>query len=517
VVGAAAVERSESDHQFLELEWLGEVVVGAEFEPGELVVEAVGGCEHQDRHAAVRRDDAFGDLVTGGPGDVPVQHGDVVGVGTQQLQRAVAVTGNVGRDGFQAEAVADRFGHEGFVLDDQHAHACDAARPDISSAYRKTHTLWQRAAAFTAGVAYSQPARTAARFSRPTAYRVRWRRLVLGVVLGLLLAYSAGQLLNDAGHVRMPTARTRIEHRRASMSAVSWPVQGQAALVLGNGRPAASPDQQPVPIASVAKVMTAYLVLKRYPLSGAHDGFAITITAAQAQDAARDAAENQSRVPVAAGEELTERQLLEALLIPSGNNIAWILAAQVAGSDTGFVAEMNAEARTLGLDHTTYTDPSGFDPGTVSTAADQLRVLRQAMRFPVFREIVSMPSVTLPVAGTVTNFDPLVSAGYGGKTGSDSAAGGCLAFFTNVTIGGHPVTAAGVVLGQGQGSNTQAILAAAGEAAQRLVDSVAPAAGQPTIASPGLLLLPGRTVAATAFGSSGLGLMSTHTRPTGAT
>ena len=315
-------------------------------------------------------------------------------------------------------------------------------------------------------------------------YRARRRRLLLGVVVVLFLAYTAGQLLNDTGHVRMPTARTRTDHRHTSMSAVTWPLQGQGALVLGNGRPAASPDQQPVPIASVAKVMTAYLVLKRYPLSGAQDGFTFTLTDAEVEDETQDASENQSRVAVAAGEQLTERQLLEALLIPSGNNIAWILAAQVAGSDTGFVAEMNAEARALGMDHTTYTDPSGFDPGTVSTAADQLRVLRQAMHFAVFRQIVSMPSVTLPVAGTVTNFNPLITEGYAGKTGSDSAAGGCLAFFTDVTVGGRPETAVGVVLGQGQGGNTQAILAAAGEAAHQLVDSVAPAAGGPTIASP---------------------------------
>ena len=110
--------------------------------------------------------------------------------------------------------------------------------------------------------------------------------------------------------------------------------------------------------------MTAYLTLKRYPLSGAQDGFTITVTAAQAQAEAQDAAENQSVVAVGAGEQLTERQLLEALLIPSGNNIARILAAQVAGSETSFVAEMNAEARALGMDHTTYTDPSGFDPST---------------------------------------------------------------------------------------------------------------------------------------------------------
>ena len=188
---------------------------------------------------------------------------------------------------------------------------------------------------------------------------------------------------------------------------------------------------------------------------------------------------------MAAGEQLTERQLLEALLIPSGNNIARMLAAQVAGSETSFVAEMNAEARALGMDHTTYTDPSGFDPSTVSTAADQLRVLQQAMRFPVFRQIVSMASVTLPVAGTLTNFNPLIADGYAGKTGSDSAAGGCLAFFTQVTVGGRGLTAVGVVLGQGQGSDTSAILAAAGEAAKQLVDSVAPAISVRTIAAPG--------------------------------
>src|SRR5438105_954964 len=168
----------------------------------------------------------------------------------------------------------------------------DAASPDISSAYQKTHTFWQHDAAFTGGVAYSQPARTATRWSRPTVCRARRWRLLLGVVLVvLLLAHTAGQLLNDTGHVRMPTARTRNDHRRISVPAVSWPMQGQAALVLGNGRPAASPHEQPVPIASLAKVMTAYLTLKRYPLSGAQDGFTITITEAQAQDAVQDAAE----------------------------------------------------------------------------------------------------------------------------------------------------------------------------------------------------------------------------------
>ena len=149
------------------------------------------------------------------------------------------------------------------------------------------------------------------------------------------------------------------------------------------------------------------------------------------------------------------------------------------------LAEMNAQARALGMNHTTYTDPSGLDPGTVSTAADQLRIFQKAIGFPVFGQIVSMGSVTLPVAGTVTNFDPLVAEGYAGKTGSDSAAGGCLAFFTDVMVAGRRLTAVGVVLGEGQGSSTSALLAAAGEAAEQLVDSVTPAIRVRTIAASG--------------------------------
>jgi serine-type D-Ala-D-Ala carboxypeptidase (penicillin-binding protein 5/6) len=310
-------------------------------------------------------------------------------------------------------------------------------------------------------VAYGEPVRRAT----PRTYRAR--RRIRPTVLALLLVATplaaACHLLGEKAH--------RPDHAALTYpSSQEWPPQGQAAMVLGDRRPAASPHPQPAPIASLAKVMTAYLTLERYPLSGAEEGFTITVTAAEAEAVAEEAAAGESVVAVQAGEQLSERRLLEALLIPSGNNIARMLAARVAGSEASFVAAMNDEAGALGMDDTTYTDPSGFDPGTVSTAADQLRVFRRAMRFPAFRQIVSTGSVTLPVAGTVTNFNPLLAAGYAGKTGSDSAAGGCLAFSTQVTVGGHRQTAVGVVMGQGEGSDTSVLLAAAGEAAERLVD-----------------------------------------------
>jgi len=301
-------------------------------------------------------------------------------------------------------------------------------------------------------------------------HTVRRRRALLGAALGLVVAYTA---LAGAHPSRNGSGQPLTHHDPTSLAPVRWPARGQAALVISHDRPAASRHEQPVPIASLAKVMTAYLTLKRYPLNDGDDGFTLTVTADQAQAEIEEAAEDQSVVAVRPGEQLTERQLLQALLIPSGNNIAEMLAARVDGSETRFVAEMNAEARALGMDHTNYSDPTGFDPGTVSTAADQLRIFRRAMRFPVFRQIVSMPSVTLPIAGTLANYNPLIAEGYAGKTGSSSAAGGCLAFFTHLSVGGHELTAVGVVLGQGEGGDTRAILAAAGDAAQQLVDSVA--------------------------------------------
>ena len=137
VVGAPAVERSEAEHELSELEGLREVVVRPELEPGGLVVEAVGRGEHEDRHAAAGREDALGDLVAGGPGDVAVEDGDVVGVDAQQSESGVTVTGDVGRDRLQAQAIADGFGHVGLVLDDQHTHTRTMrTRRRISSAYR---------------------------------------------------------------------------------------------------------------------------------------------------------------------------------------------------------------------------------------------------------------------------------------------------------------------------------------------------------------------------------------------
>jgi serine-type D-Ala-D-Ala carboxypeptidase (penicillin-binding protein 5/6) len=255
----------------------------------------------------------------------------------------------------------------------------------------------------------------------------------------------------------------------------AWPAEGEATVAVeGVGSLGSTGGQTPVPIASVAKVMTAYLTLKQFPLKTGEEGFQVRITPAQVSEERERVAMDQSTVAVRAGEVLSERQLLEALMLPSANNIAALLAVHNAGSIPAFVKQMNATAAELGMAQTHYTDPSGFEETTVSTARDQVKLAREAMADPTFATIVAKPSTVLPVVGRVLNYNELVGHdGYVGiKTGSDSAAGGCLLFAKKMTVGGHTFTVLGAIFGQHDGELVSAALAGADELASSVADAV---------------------------------------------
>ena len=317
---------------------------------------------------------------------------------------------------------------------------------------------------------YNRPARTAT------------RRIPTLILAGSLVVIAAAAALSH----RSPTTSTstaaspptnvlRSTHRDTrgnGLPGSAWPASGQAAVLLtGEPQIHAGPDQHAAPIASVAKVMTAYLVLRHHSLRPGDDGPTITLTDAEVADTYRRSDRQESVVPVVAGEQLSERQALEALLLPSANNIAAVLARWDAGSEERFVAGMNAAARSLGMTHSRYTDPSGYDDETVSTAADQVRIVDRAMRLPAFASIVAEPSAALPVAGTVHNTNTLLGHdGFVGvKTGSDDAAGGCFAFRAIRWIDGTRTTITGVVLGQPGDDQITAGLAAA----DAMVDHIA--------------------------------------------
>ena len=98
------------------------------------------------------------------------------------------------------------------------------------------------------------------------------------------------------------------------------------------------------------------------------------------------------------------------------------------------------------MSDTTYTDPSGYQASTVSTAHDQLLLLRAALRSPELVRVMGLQTARLPVMGLVQNTNTLLGHdGFvAGKTGSTSAAGGCLVF--RVVRDGR--TLDGAVLGQ---------------------------------------------------------------------
>ena len=259
--------------------------------------------------------------------------------------------------------------------------------------------------------------------------------------------------------------------RGDAATSIRWPAYGQAAFIeTGQSQVQAGPNQHTAAIASVAKVMTAYVVLRDHPLSAGEGGPTITLTHADAADTDRMRRRGESIVSVAAGEQLTELQALQALLLPSANNIAAALARWDAGSTGRFVARMNATARSLGMAHTRYADPSGYDAATVSTAADQVRVADRAMSLPVFAGIVATPRATLPVTGTVRNTNRLLGDdGFVGiKTGNTNTAGGCFAFRAIRVIDGKQTTITGVVLGQPGSDQVEAGLAAADAMVNRI-------------------------------------------------
>ncbi len=341
---------------------------------------------------------------------------------------------------------------------------------------------------------YREPARTTTR-RRPTRSTTRpiprIRVAVLLVVIAAIAVLGYQSLASSSSTAVSPVDVLRSEHRGArgeALPSTVWPPHGQAAVQVGQSQVQAGPNQHAAPIASVAKVMTAYLVLHDHPLRPGQEGPTITLTDADVADTDRRRGQGESVVSIAAGEQLTERQALQALLLPSANNIAAVLARWHSGSVDRFVARMNATARSLGMTHTRYTDPSGYDDATVSTAADQVRLVVRAMRLLVFASIVATPIATLPVAGTVHNTNTLLGHNgfVGVKTGSTAAAGGCFAFRAIRWIDGKRTTITGVVLGQ-PGHNR---IAAGLAAADGMVDRIAGHRAAPDLRQRTLPLLP---------------------------
>ncbi|WP_455770381.1 D-alanyl-D-alanine carboxypeptidase [Streptomyces albogriseolus] len=250
---------------------------------------------------------------------------------------------------------------------------------------------------------------------------------------------------------------------------IPWPDSGQAALdVDGIGTFGSSGEQKPVPIASVAKVMTAYVILRDHPLKSGAEGPKIPVDALAEQQS--DAGQ-ESTVNVTKGDAISEREAIEAILIASANNVARLLARWDAGSEEAFVDKMNKAAEDLGMSDTTYTDPSGLNDTTVSTAVDQVKLARAAMEQPVFREVAAMMEYVDYKGEKHGNWNRLVGRDdvVGIKTGTTTSALGNLSFAAKKDVDGEVYRIVGAVLRQPEGGEDNTILSGALDAGHQLI------------------------------------------------
>lgn len=284
--------------------------------------------------------------------------------------------------------------------------------------------------------------------------------VALAVAAGLAIVAAASTVAVLRLRSPLPVPSVRVTAPADVMPApgtpppVPAPSSGGFLLQAADGTElAATAADSPRPIASVAKVMTALVVLQAHPLDTGADGPALTLTDQDVTFYRDELAMDGSVIPVSAGEVLTERQLLLALLLPSANNIADTLAVWVAGGVTAFVARENSAAAALGMSASHFDDASGVSAATVSSPRDLVRLAAAALAVPALADIVRTQTATLPDGTSLHNLDILLATNgdwLGLKTGWTPAAGGCLLFAARHVYSGvaPALTLYGAVLGQ---------------------------------------------------------------------
>ncbi|WP_328494731.1 D-alanyl-D-alanine carboxypeptidase [Streptomyces sp. NBC_00414] len=288
---------------------------------------------------------------------------------------------------------------------------------------------------------------------RQTPVRTLVRRVKIWTPLVLLLAVVFA-VVQAVRPLPAPTLTLTADESYAfegNKVSLPWPEEGQGWMdVNGIGTVDSFGAQKPVAIGSVAKAMTAYVILKEHPLKAGADGAKIEVDKKAETEGGYDAQGESTLNTVKEGDTLTEKDAIAAIMIPSANNIARLLARWDAGSEAKFVEKMNAAAKDLGMKNTKYTDPSGLKETTVSTAEDQVKLGNELVDIKALVDITKLPTWVDPSGKKWDNYNRLVpyNNAIGIKTGSTTKAGGNLLFAATQEVGGENVIVVGAILGQ---------------------------------------------------------------------
>ncbi|MFI8906219.1 serine hydrolase [Streptomyces albidoflavus] len=285
----------------------------------------------------------------------------------------------------------------------------------------------------------------------PLRTAVRRVKIWTPLVILLLIVFAVVQSVRPLPEGTLALTAEETYTFKGEEPAMPWPTEGQATVTVdGIGSLGSYGEQKPIPIGSVAKVMTAYTILREHPVKKGTEGERLTIDAKAQQD--YENAGQESTVKVTEGQKISVKEAIEAIMLPSANNIARQLARWDSdGDEAAFVEKMNKYAAELGMENTTYTDPSGLKETTVSSAEDQVKLGKAVMEFETFSSVVRLPNYESTTSGqTEKNYNFLVPmyGVVGIKTGSTTKAGGNLLFAAEKMVDGEKQLIIGAVFGQ---------------------------------------------------------------------
>ncbi|HYH36522.1 MAG TPA: serine hydrolase, partial [Candidatus Saccharimonadales bacterium] len=281
--------------------------------------------------------------------------------------------------------------------------------------------------------------------------RSRWKRWLSALLAVVLLVGYVGWALRKPLPQLTPALAASTIKTDVPAGNLAWPAGGQAAVGIKDTQiMQARGTQTPLPIASTAKLITSLSVLKQKPLAPGQQGPLITMTDRDVALYNSYMARDGSVVKVVAGEQISEYQALQAIMLPSANNISDTMAIWAFGSLEAYAAYANEYIKQLGL-HDTHvgSDASGLAPDSTSTAQDLVKLGKVAMQNPVLAEIVGQSTAKLPIVNDVKNVNFLLGTDniVGVKTGNTEEAGGVFVGAARVNINGKPVTIVTAVAG----------------------------------------------------------------------
>jgi len=237
----------------------------------------------------------------------------------------------------------------------------------------------------------------------------------------------------------------------SEQTVLALPSYGQSAIAAkGYGILETKGEQTQLSTASIAKVITALCVLERKPLKLGEKGPLITMTRSDTRYYHDEIEHNGSRVQVYEGMKMSEYQAIQALMIPSANNIANTLAIWAFGSLDAYREYANNYVMRQGLVNTRIgPDASGYDPGTVSSASDLVRLGLLAESNPVLIEIAKQSEAIFPMEGRLTNYNSILGKnGIDGlKTGNNDQNPGAFLMTGSFLVGSKKIQYSGAVMG----------------------------------------------------------------------